>query len=383
MEGYINNEQKYLIYLIKCAVTGTSAELPKTTLNWEYLASYAEEQQFEHILYPMLKDIPDLAIGEKTWHHLHQRYGRTVYRDSIQDMELDEICTVFSNNKIRHIPLKGSIVKRYYPLPDIRRSGDFDILIHNDDRKTAGLLLKQLGYEQESKNQVMDDSFWRNKTHLELHVMLIPPTTESHVFFDRVWTYSVQENDYTYKMQTEFLYAYLLAHLHRHLMSGGGGIKLITDFFVLENKLDINREILINYLQQAKLTNLYNCVLKLAEKWFKDEKCTDSYTLLIEKLILGGNAYGDYETSMKMKFSRDDSNEKSNKAAKLIKFAFPSAEYLKIRYPVLEKHPELLPVMWVRRLLDVENYNPKLIIKSAGDNTDKSVLKDLCEYISN
>ncbi|MDO5397156.1 MAG: nucleotidyltransferase family protein [bacterium] len=376
----MNQNQAYMISLLKSAITNTEALVMTEGIDWAAFAEYAETQQFEHIIYPLLKDKDISGIDPQVWHHLHQRYGRAVYRDSIQDMELEEICTIFTENQIAHIPMKGSVVKRYYPLPDIRRSTDFDILVHNEDRYKATTILKELGYIHKLKNQTMHDTFFREKTYLELHVMLVSPETKAYQFFKNVWDYVLPDNGYTYKMQPEFLYTHLLAHLHRHLMAGGGGIKLISDFRILNHSVQLDHERLIEFAEKAGMIHLYECVNELAAKWFDDVPCQNPYTLMIEKLLLSGGAYGDYETSMKMRFSKKNGN--GNIFQRLFCFAFPSAKYLTIRYPVLEKHPQLLPIMWAKRLLDFKGYNPKLIFGAARKSEDEKMLADFCEYVS-
>ena len=375
----MNKEQEYLIYLLKTIIHNGQAQMPED-IDWSSFAAYAETQQFEHIIYPLLKDKDISGIDPQVWHHLHQRYGRVVYRDSIQDMELEEICTALTENKIVHIPMKGSVVKYYYPLPDIRRSSDFDILIHDEDRHKATAVLKELGYAHKIKNQTMHDTFFRENTEIELHFMLVTPEAISYRFLKNVWDYAFPDEGCMYKMQPEFLYTHLLAHLHKHLMDGGGGIKLISDFWIMNRAVQLDHELLMEFTKKAGMTNLYECVNELAAKWFDDVPCENPYTLMIEKLLLNGGAYGDYETSMKMKFSKKGESE--NRFQRLLGFAFPSAEYLKIRYPVLEKHPQLLPFMWVRRLLDFKHYNPRVIIGATKKSGDEELLADFCEYIS-
>lgn len=375
----MNKYQQYLLALVKAAITEQAAPMPPENLDWGIFAQYAEEQQFEHIIYPLLKDKrEEINIDEDIWHHLQQRYGRVIKRDMIQDTELEEICNAFSAEKIKHIPFKGSTVKCYYPYHDLRRSSDFDILVQEENRKKAGDILKMLGYEQKSAGQTMDDTFRRGKAYVELHFMLTAPTATPHEAMKKVWEYAVKDKEYTYKMQPEFLYVYLLSHLQRHLLSGGGGIKLITDFYVLNKALKFNEEKLNKIMREAYLGNLNSCVCELVNKWFYDENNVSEYTLIIEKLLLNGTAYGDYETAMKMKFS-GDANNKSG-FSKIIRFIFPSAEYLKVRYKVLEKYPILLPIMWVRRLTDFKHYNPKVIVRSA--KSEDTVLHDFCEYIN-
>lgn len=370
--------EEYLIRLVKSAITRTEAEVPSEPFDWTEFAAYAEEQQFEHILFPLFKDKCINNIDERVWHHLQQKYGKAVRCDMLQDIELDAISEAFSNNGISHIPLKGSVVKKYYPLPDLRRSSDFDILIHDFDREKANAVLTNMGYDCESYKQIMDDSYRKDKTHLELHVSLVSPQASSFEFLSKVWEYVEEENDFRYAMKSEFLYVYLLAHLHRHLMGGGGGIKLISDFWILQNSIELDPELIETFAKMANLSNLNHCTTELVNKWFGDKACNSEQALIIEQLILGSGAYGNYETAMKMKFS----NQNSSRVMNFIKLAFPPTSYLKIRYPILENYPYLLPLMWIMRFLDFKGYNLKSIFKAAKDSEGSEILHDFVVYIS-
>ena len=126
----MNKEQAYLLHLITAAVNGTKPQKCEG-INLKYLYEYSAENQFDHIIY---KHFVTLGIHDEEnpiMHSFHQRYGRAIVRDNAQDMTLAEISERFSENDIPHIPLKGSVVKKYYPFPEIRRSGDIDVLIHD------------------------------------------------------------------------------------------------------------------------------------------------------------------------------------------------------------------------------------------------------------
>ena len=49
--------------------------------------------------------------------------------------ELNNVCDVFTKEKLVHIPLKGSIIKNMYPSTDMRSMSDMDILIKREDEK--------------------------------------------------------------------------------------------------------------------------------------------------------------------------------------------------------------------------------------------------------
>ena len=379
----MNREQQYLLKLICASITEQEIDLPKGEFNWEYMFEFAKGQQLEQFIYPLIKDKEVEGIMPELRHKMQQKHGRAVWRDSKQDMELEEICWLFSEQEIAHIPLKGSVVKHYYPAPEMRRSGDYDILVHNEDRQRAAQILKELGYKQKSKGQTMDDAFEKGTNYLELHVMLDSPHATTYEFLSKVWDYAKVKDGYTYEMQIEFLYAYLLSHLHRHLTSGGGGIKLITDFVMIKRKVKLDMELLEEYLLKAKVKNLSVCVDKLIDKWFYGKGELDQITSMMEQLILTGGAYNNADVAEKMKLSREVKGDKG-KFGGLFARVFPKYGHMSIRYPILNRHKWLLPVMWVIRLLDFRCYRPLQVLRALKrvDDDTVSVLNDFESFIS-
>lgn len=351
----MTDEQKYLLYLINRAVRGQSAELPDFEINWGEFAKYAEEQQFEQIIYPLLKD-KKTNMEPQLWHHLHQRYGRAVVRDTNQDLALDEICGALSEAGIPHIPLKGSVLKKYYPLPELRYSCDLDILVHENDMPKADAVLEQLGFCADTKDLGIHDIFSRGKIHIELHKSLLHADNKSFAFCSEVWEHSRKRTGMTYEIEEEFLYVYMLAHLRKHiLLSGGAGIKLILDIYVMRNFMELDREKLNSYCKAASMENFNQCMVRLEQKWFEMRDCNNENVSITEDIILNSGAYADYSVYMKMLMSeRTDSDGAGNKSGKFARYLFPSAKTLKGKYKILEKHPYLLPVMWGVRFMTTQ-----------------------------
>lgn len=357
--------QQYLLYLINCVMKSEKAELPDEDFDWESFALYAKEQQFDHIIYPVLKDNPP-ETEPRLWHMLHQKYGHVVVRDSEQDFVLDEICEALSEAKIIHIPLKGSVIKRLYPLPDLRNSIDFDILVHEEDMSKAAEVLQGIGFEVEFADEGLHDGFNRGKNHLELHKQLTVKDEPAYGFSREVWEYSYPENGYTYKMSDEFFYVYMLIHLRKHLfLSGGAGIKLILDFYVMRNQLKLDEKVLEKFCKQAHMEKFNETIVMLEKKWFEGFDCTDKNVLITEDMILNSGAYGDYQNYVDMVFAGGSSGGISqNRFKNLITYLFPSVDFLKEQYKILRKYPFMLPFVWIYRIVKADKNRRTVFVES-------------------
>lgn len=66
--------------------------------------------------------------------------------------EYNRICDALESVEISFLPLKGSVLRQYYPEPWMRTSCDIDILVHeNDLEKTTEYLVRDLGYIYDRK----------------------------------------------------------------------------------------------------------------------------------------------------------------------------------------------------------------------------------------
>ena len=66
-----------------------------------------------------------------------EKYKNILFQIALQEAVINgkqlglikEIRTLFNNNEIDHVFLKGSVLKELYPTPETRRMGDIDVLI--------------------------------------------------------------------------------------------------------------------------------------------------------------------------------------------------------------------------------------------------------------
>ena len=81
------------------------------------------------------------AVGDEIGDKLRKQQMLAIFRYERISYELEEICRVFESNGIQHMPLKGSVIRRYYTEPWMRTSSDIDILVHPEDLERAKVVL--------------------------------------------------------------------------------------------------------------------------------------------------------------------------------------------------------------------------------------------------
>ena len=110
-----------------------------------------------------------IEIGKELQTRLQREEIMSVYRYEQMKHAFGEICSAFNEAEIAYIPLKGAVVRPYYPYESMRTSCDIDILIHENDLETAIRSLETKGYSCGTRKFHDVSLYSPNKVHLELH----------------------------------------------------------------------------------------------------------------------------------------------------------------------------------------------------------------------
>ena len=156
-----------------------------------------------------------------------------VYRYEQMKYAFEEICEVFSDADVEYIPLKGAVLRPYYPLETMRTSCDIDILIREEDLDKAVECLRQKEYRFESKNFHDVSLYSPNNVHLELHFNIQENMDNLDLVLKDAWDYAVKADKNRYEFKKEFFAFHIFAHMAYHFVSGGCGIRSLMDIWIM------------------------------------------------------------------------------------------------------------------------------------------------------
>lgn len=285
----------------------------------------------------------------------HPQYKKFVYEQSLAvfryeniNYELEHICKFLEDNKIQHIPLKGSVIRALYPEPWMRTSCDIDILVHTEDSERA---IKLLTEEYSCKLDFVYDYeaslYTSTNVHLELHLSLTPEHQDVAIdnVLKNVWDKSISRQGYVYSlaMADEYFYFYHLAHMAKHFGRSGCGVRPFIDLLLLDNLDDINEEKRFELLEQGKLSQFAKVAKKLVNVWFSGDE-HDEFSKEVEDFILHCGVYGNKEN-----FSLSMQNKKGSKLGYALSRIFLNNRDLSRQFPILIKHKWLNPFCQVAR----------------------------------
>ncbi|MBR5500017.1 MAG: nucleotidyltransferase family protein [Clostridia bacterium] len=267
-----------------------------------------------------------------------------VYRCAQQKQALEEIAAQFEMARIPYVPLKGAVLKSFYPTETMRTSCDVDILVRQEDLERACSVLVSAGYRVEE--HLYHDISLSSPTnvHLELHFSVQENMPEIDTVLSRVWEYAVREDGCRHAFTKEFFVFQTFAHMAYHFLSGGCGLKALADLWVMEHRMGLtylDGEVL---LAEGGILEFAGKMTALTRTCF-DGAPEEVYSKPLLDYIVAGGSYGTAKGKITIKKS-----EKGGTVGYALRRVLLPYNTMKNVYPVLERVPVLLPFCWMHRL---------------------------------
>ena len=277
-------------------------------------------------------------------------YMFAVFRCERSAQELDAVSRTLGGRGIDHLPLKGAVLREWYPARWMRTSTDVDILVPKDQLLAAREALQsELGYifDQASDH---DLAFYTpGGDHFELHFSLIEDGVVNRADepLRGVWKYTVPcpEYPHRYELSPEMFYYYHIAHMAKHFVQGGCGIRPFLDIWVMLSQLSLDREACERLLETGGLVHFAREAEHLSGVWFGGQEHTD-VTLGMQSFLLSGGEFGTYENRAAVA-----QNKTGGKMRYALSRIWLDYRQMCVFYPSLKGRAYLLPVYEVWRWL--------------------------------
>ena len=282
--------------------------------------------------------------NDKVYSEFNQKAIISVYKNEQMKYAYGQICDIFNKESIPYIPLKGSVIRPYYPEESMRTSCDIDILVKKENLKAAIDALVQKGFKRGKRNYHDVSLFSETNVHLELHFNIQENIDNLDAVLKDAWQYAKLVNGSQYKFTDEFFVFHMFAHMSYHFLSGGCGIKSLMDIWVINHKMGIQYECARDLLEKAGIYQFATEIIKLSEICFSD-KPKDEFSDTILSYIFSGGMYGTSQNKIAVKKTKAQST-----LIYALQRLFLPYKSMVISYPILHKLPFLLPFCWIARL---------------------------------
>lgn len=270
-----------------------------------------------------------------------------VYRYQQIQFALQTLCSALEQEKIDHMPLKGSVIRAYYPEAWMRTSCDIDILIRKEDLERARALFERMNYQYELEDSHDVCYVSPSGVHVELHFALIEDFVADKIdkpLLD-VWSHaSVDEGlAHRYSMSDAMYYYYHVAHMVKHYLHGGCGVRPFLDLWILNHRKTFDRAAREELLEIGGILTFAQQAELLSAVWFGDAAHT-ALTRQMQAYLLRSGTYGNTENRVAIQQSRQGGKLRFALSRIWLPYAV-----LVTHYPSLERHKWLLPIYEVRR----------------------------------
>ena len=305
--------------------------------SWDKLIQLAKAQRVENLLWYALNGqemVPeDVALQLQMAHH------RAVFHGAQVEAWSRRIQTACKEHCIECVPLRGIVLRKSYPSPDMRPMADVDYLVHTKDYGTIQQILELMGGRHVHTDGGHFTFVVPPGLHVEFHPNLIYVMSPVGTEINPGWQY-VHHGDLT----AVGSYLNHICHAASDLTRGGAGVRLAMDNWVYRHKIEepMDWEKIYQQLRQFGLLD-FTCNLEaLADWWFGNGMETPLLRELGDYLLNSG-AHGTVQQAVLAQSARWGT------AGGLVRKVFYPMSELCGRYPWLEGRPYLLPLAWVKR----------------------------------
>ena len=291
--------------------------------------------------------------------------NKAIRKNMLLDAERKTILHELETQGIWYMPLKGSILKDWYPKPGMREMADNDILFDASKRKEVKAIFQGRGYTVKEYNKSNHDEYekppiYNFEMHVELYHKIYDTFNEKYA---DVKQRLIPDAEVPYRLHftPEDFYVFVIAHAYKHYSSSGTGIRTLADIYIMNQKLGgtMNWEYVDSELRGLGIFS-YECESReLAQKLFGiAELPTEANLSEAEQQMLayylGASTYGTIEnrTLNQMQKLQPDGGAITahTKRKYLVSRIFPGREWCEAYAPTVYKYPVLLPFFWVWRL---------------------------------
>lgn len=283
------------------------------------------------------------GLTDESSRALENEIFRAVFRYEQLNYELTRIRETLEQAQVPFIPLKGAVLRDYYPEPWMRTSCDIDVLVHEEDLDGAtAALADALNYRIGEKSAHDIQIITRSGQHIELHFNLIEDhrINRASAVLSMVWDAAVRHEGWTcwYEMPDELFYFYHIAHMAKHVENGGCGIRPFLDIWVLTHRVPHDRDRREQLLADGGLSAFARQAERLTEIWFGNG-VRDDTACHLENYIINGGVYGNLVNRVSVQQVKQGG--KLRYACSRIWLPY---ETMRGYYPSLDGKPKCLPI---------------------------------------
>ena len=359
---------KNVIYLLSCALNGIIPSSKQVAMmDLSELYSVSERQ--------MLTASVGFALESAGVQNDAFKRARVmaIRKTAIMDAEMAKILRQFEKAGIWYMPMKGVVLKDFYPAYGMRQMADTDILIDTERTDDIRDIMKQLGFDVEHYDKSYHDCYSKPPvSNFELHHTLVSPLTGKTIYsyYHNVKNRLLKDEDNTcgWHFSPEDFYIFMIVHEYKHYFSGGTGLRSVLDTYVYLKNVSFDMVYVAAECEKLGVEDFERLNRSLALHLFGGESLTEAEQKMLDRVLSSGT-FGKEEN-----VAVNQIEEKGRGRYFLSKLTLP-LPIMYEHYPVLKKALFLYPFCWLHRLVHGVIYKNKKVkqqVKAILSWKDKS-----------
>ena len=336
-----------MIALVRCAVNG---ETPDEALTGQLDLNALFHVCQSHILtaccaYALeAAGIRDAAFTEAK--------EKAIRKNILLDAERAAILKELEQQGIWYMPLKGALMKNWYPKLGMRQMSDNDILFDMQHRAAVQKIMTARGFRLKAAREVVDEYMKAPVYNFEMHgELFMEYQTGKMADYYRGVKARLQKDDgngFGWHFSDEDFYLFMTAHEYKHYHLGGTGVRSLLDTYIFMRKFGdaLDWDYLHAELEKLGIAAYEAESRSLAMKLFSGEPLNEKEKETLDYYVTSGT-YGTRAHSIRNNLEQKSSGSKSRY---LFRRLFPTMDEIKRKDPFFYRHKWLIPVLWIRRL---------------------------------
>ena len=287
--------------------------------------------------------------------------ARAQQRSLLLDAEYKRISEKLTASNIRHVPVKGIVIKKLYPAVGLREMSDIDIWFDDSRAEDVRRIMTDFGYEtvyfETSKHDVyiMPPRFC-----VEMHRRLVDDDVipASLAYYREKWDTLTRDcgNGCESALSHEDTYVYEIVHAYKHYLIAGIGVRLLLDVRVMLDKWsdDLDMAYIEQECRKLGVVDFEKLVRRISLRLFERKSLSQEDTERLDE-FLSTSVHG----SMKRYYANaiDLCSNKRSYVFSRLKMTDKQLE----GHPVLIRHRSLRPLYFPVRLAKALIERPKLL----------------------
>lgn len=369
-----SRSEKKLFGYLAATLCGEEAKVPDQLLSdggWEEILRLAQVHAVLPLLYPLLEQ--GYPIPESVRRCLENESRRTVQQSYHLMFLTHYVVNGLEEAGIPSVVLKGAAAAGDYPVPELRKSGDVDVLLMEPEQlETAERVLQEMGFARKTGENGNHHEVWQTGEGIdvELHVMMAEPFDSEKINsflregMDQLRRRSQVENvmglDFPVLEKGDHAFQ-LLLHMLQHFLRAGFGLKLLCDWVVLWNGkvTQIERERYLMWIRKTGLAGFSDMITSLCSEYLGlDRERADE--------ILTGTFRGSQGVFMREILDAEEFglHEKSRmvvlRGTGFMDYIREFHHQMRLGYPGISRILLLWPVLWALTLVKFCRNNRKI-----------------------